>query len=361
MNLEEQDACLCCTLTVDEMLARAFRIDVSKALNPLDDDDFVVIIGRLTRSLINATKGEEGRVLDKAIGMLDVNWANMTGTERDRIIEAARIAVGKAPTRFIKPIKNELTVVGPRVTKSTKLNTKRRLSTRLSTNIKTSFEARDKRVIDHLVNSQAFFIRDEWGRRSSQFSGLARQIVADGLEEGLGRDSIAESLDRRIRASIGLEKSKGYWNVIAGVFTNRSRTWGQLASYDEAGIERMVFSAVMDEVTTDQCRALNGRVFEVSAGIQRYTAVQEAEDPEAVKDIMPWIQTGSDGQGGKVMFVKGKDGRRTIVGQVFRSGVGKKDDPGAFRGMFTSAQLQAIGAFLPPLHGRCRSTVEPEL
>ncbi len=346
-------------MAIDDILALAMRVDVRKALNPLDDNDFLVIVGRLTRSLINATAGEEAKSLDRAIAMLDVNWTAMTGTDRDRVIEAARLAVGKTGAKLIKPVTQVLTVVGPRVVKASRRGTRKQVPAKFKTKIGIDMTLRDKRITKNLIASQALFIRDEWGRRSATFSALAREIVGEGVDQGLGRDAIAQALETRLSAAVGLKKSKNYWGVISGVFTNRSRTWGQLASYQDAGIQTFIFTAVMDEATTDQCRALNGRSFEVANAVKRYEEVEQAPDPEMVKDIMPWIRVGSDGQGGKIMFTQTRDGRRTIVGEVVRSGVGKKDDPGRFRGMFTSKQLEAIGAFMPPLHGRCRSTIEP--
>jgi SPP1 gp7 family putative phage head morphogenesis protein len=361
LDFEEQDLCQCCTLTVEEIIRRSFRVDIHKALNPLNDDDFIVIVGRLTRALVKSTKEDEGKALKAAIQALDVNWKNMTGTDRDRIIDASRIAIRNIPKKLIRPVKQELTIAGPRVVKGSRKGTKARLPIKLSNQIGVDMSLKDTRMTDWLVNSQSLFIRDEYGRRSARFSVLAREIVTEGLDSGLGRDSIAENLENRLMAAIGLEKSKSYWNMISGVFVNRARTWGQMASFQEAGIERMTFLAVMDEVTTEQCRALHGKTFDVSEGVRRYEETEASQDPEAVKDLTPWIHTGKDGHGNKVLYVKDRGGRRTIVGTVVKSGVGKKDEKGKFKGLFSSKQLQAIGAFLPPLHSRCRSTIDADV
>jgi len=154
-------------------------------------------------------------------------------------------------------------------------------------------------------------------------------------------------------------KTKSYWNVIAGVFVNRARTYGQLASYDEAGIQRFVFEAILDEVTTDQCATLHGRVFETAAGLDRYRQVEQSGDPESVIDLQPWIRVGKDPDtGNRIMFTQNRGGGRQFVGEIVQSRVGTLDSTGKQRNVVSSAALQnEIGAFMPPLHARCRSTI----
>lgn len=356
--MEAESLCQCGAATVDDILARLFRVDVSKALNPLDDSDYLIIVGRLTRALVGVTKEDEAKSLNKALGMLDVNWANMTEAGRDKVISAAQTVIKATPAGIVKPVVHELTVAAPKIVTPSKKGTVATLPAKFRANVNVSFELRDKRITDHMARSQALFIRDEYGRRSERFSVLARDIVAEGLDKGLGRDDIAEDLDRRIRASIGLEKSRDYWNTIAGVFTNRSRTWGQLSSYQDAGIKQFIFSAVLDEVTTDQCRSLDGQVFTVDKGIEKYEAVEDANDGEAVKDLMPWIQKGTDEDGNEILYVKNRDGERKVVANVRESAVGTKDKIGKYDFQMSVAEIEAVGCFMPPLHGKCRSTVQ---
>jgi hypothetical protein len=350
--------CACGARAAEYLLARGFRLDVRKAGgDPLDPASFDRITAALANALSGAVRGREASAMNKALATLDVKWAELTGTDRDRVIQTARDLVANIPTRgVIKPINREFKVKGEAVIKGSRGAEKRRLTAKLGARINVDMQLGDKRVLDHMVGSQSLFVRNQYGRISSKFSDRARSIVAEQLEAGLGSGEITDVLHRELR---GMGKTKPYWNVIAGVFVNRSRTYGQLASYEEAGIERFVFEAILDEVTTDQCATLHGRTFSVDAGIGRYRQTAEAPDPEAVLDIMPWIRVGKDpATGKKIMFTRTRGGHKHVIGEIVRSRVGRADDTGKQRNVVSNKQLQdVIGAFMPPLHARCRSTI----
>lgn len=349
--------CGCAARAVSDILVTGFRVDVSKALNPLHPADYLTIVGRLSRALSRATADTETEILRKAVDNLDVDWPNLTAAARSRVIRATQEAVGSIPARVIPAVEARLRVSGPAAVRGARTGTREVLSATLRSRIGVSLTERDRRIVDHLVGSQAHYVRDEYGRRVDAFSRRARDIVAGGLDQGLGRDEISTALGEAFTATAGIQRSASYWSVIAGTFMNRSRTWGQLTSYEEAGIERYVFEAVLDERTTDQCAALHGRTFEVSAGIQRYETVAASSDPEAVIDVQPWLRVGKDDQGRRVLYTQDRAGSRTLVGVVTQSRVGSRDALPKLAGMKSTAQLQEMGLLAPPLHGACRSTI----
>ena len=72
--------------------------------------------------------------------------------------------------------------------------------------------------------------------------------------------------------------------------------------------------------------------------------------------MQPWVQVGADHEGHQVLFYK-RDGRRRVVAQVDEASVGQSDKVGRYSRALSPDQLEAAGVSMPPLHGRCRSTV----
>ncbi len=349
--------CRCGSEAAEELLLKSLHLDVRKALDPLNDNDYLVIVGRLGRAMSRATARTEVEIMNKALDVLDVDWPALSSAQRQRVIAASQTIYAGIPPRVIPPVIQRLEVSGPRTVRGARRGARRRVPARFRSAMGVDLALVDKRVLDALTSSQALFVTDEYGRRRDDLGRIARQMVARDLELGLGRDEITNNLQARLGTTLGPGRSRSYWNVIASAFTNRARTYGQLASYSEAGIRAFIFEAVLDEVTTNQCRLLNGRRFPVQAGLDRYTASESAEQPEAVKQIMPWIQQGRGEGGEQILFTRNADGSRTLVAEVTRSGVGTSDDVGQFKGAMSDQQLVAVGAFMPPIHGRCRSSI----
>jgi SPP1 gp7 family putative phage head morphogenesis protein len=207
----------------------------------------------------------------------------------------------------------------------------------------------------HVVASQGNFVRDEYGRRLGSLSEKARAIVASGLEQGLGRADIAGELERAARGAL-VERSPFYWELVASSFIGQGRSFAQMSSYAEAGIQRYRIEAVLDERTTHICRYLHGKSFEVADALRRFERVETMEQPEDIKRELPWVREGRDAETGRTrLYVDGGAGRRMIA-EVSRSGTGIRDDPGEFRPLASDRGLADVGVGFPPFHALCRST-----
>lgn len=352
----ESDLCKCARLT-DELINKAFRIKVTKALNPLDPNDFVIISAQISRALQGIARPEQGKALREALNVLDVDWPNITDPARRQVIEAARMSIAGVGSRVIKPITYELNVRGSRIVRGSRNGAREQLTETLSARIGVDMALRDRRIIQHLSTSQGLFVTNNYVQRSEFFSARARNIVAAGLEDGLGRDDISKMLRDEIRGQLGPGRGRQYFNVIAGVFTNRSRTYAQLAAYEEAGIRRWIFEAVLDERTTPQCAMLHGRVWEVRESLQRYEQVEQSQDPQAVKDLMPWIRNGRNADGSEYLYIADRQGNRTHVADIVQNRVGQRDAIGQYANAMNNQQLADMGANNPPIHPLCRSTI----
>lgn len=240
----------------DEILRDVFR--VRKALDPLDAGDFMSIVRRLSRALHGVAGPAEDAALRRALERLDVDWPNLPPRARDQVIRAAREALGTVDAQVLPQVDQLFEVAAESSVRHARRSTVRRLGLRIGADTTRG----DERVAKFVRESQGNFVRDEYGRRRADFSSKAKEIVAAGVERGLGRDDIVSELSS-VMASQAFDRSRAYWETISMVFTNRARTYTQLGAFGEAGIERFRFDAVLDEVTSEVCRFMHGKVFTV--------------------------------------------------------------------------------------------------
>jgi SPP1 gp7 family putative phage head morphogenesis protein len=338
----------------DAVLCDVFGIDIRKALNPLNRKDFVVLSIRLAAAFERAAKPERV-ALDRAIKNLDRDWPRLTQKQRRRFIEQSSQIIRDSANAVMPGVIGVAEVESPRLTGETRKATR----TRHNLNIAVATNAFDKRVIDFNVSSQGNYITHEFGQRSEVFSRQARQIVSGGLARGEGRDQIAGRLDKNLRAN-GIARSKNYWNVAAGVFVNRSRTFGQLSAFKDADIRRFIFEAMLDEVTSDVCRMMHGRFFSVDLGIQTFDKIEALPDPLDIRNVQPFART-RNVEGGQEIQISPPGGEPQRLATVVESAVGQRDKIGRFSNTLSDVELQAAGVTMPPLHGGCRSIVVPDI
>lgn len=337
----------------EELAEELLGVPLRKALDPLHPDGFVTIEQRLSKALARATHATEADVIERALATLDVDWKGMSSEAVDRVVDAANTALGKAAHRVIPKLDVLLEVEGVRTGKGTRASAIKRYDLDIVGN----FSQRDLDAEKAVRTSSLNFVRDNYGRRAGELSAKAREVVARGMAEGIGNDVIAMDL----RDAFGKQITKGlpYWNVVSNAFVGKARTTSMLNSFEDAAIDAYIVEAVIDEVTTDICRFYHGQTFSVASGKKQMEKLLELTDPEDVKYENPWIRVGKNEEGQRELFVKNRDGSRTTVAEVVRSGVGKKDDQGEFKNGKSPEQLTKLGCPWPPLHGRCRTCLLP--
>jgi SPP1 gp7 family putative phage head morphogenesis protein len=339
----------------EELLREVYRMDVAKALNPLDERDFLVIVQRIGRALQGVSRDAEADALRRALDTLDVDWPSLTPAAHAEVIRAAKKALGSAEAKVLPRVDRVFEVEAKNVVERSRRSAVKQFGLTIGTDTSKT----DERIAKFVRESQGNFIRDEYGRRQEDFSERARDIVASGLERGLGRDDIATELGADL-ITAAANRTQAYWETVAMSFANRGRTYTQLAAFDEAEIQRYRFEAVLDEVTSEACRFMHGRVFSVERAMKRFRAVERARDPERIQDLQPWVQVGADDDGNQVLFYE-KGGRRRVVAQVDEPSVGESDEVGGYSRELSPDELEAAGVTMPPLHGRCRSTIVLEM
>lgn len=350
--IRDDSGLACCMAHAATEIAEALRLPVEKAIDPLTRGGYLRIVAQVRRALAGATADAEASAVREALRLLDVDWANMSSQARDAVVDAARIAIGTAGPRAMPSVAAVLRVSGPRVMGETRAAATRRYAFEIGT----SLSARDRAAERYVRISTANFVRDHYGVRADELSARAREVVARGLEEGAGRQAIAAGL----RAELGDRVMRGdsYWQVVAGQFTNSARTFSQIGAFQEAGVQAYTFSAVLDEVTTDECRFYDGQTFSMGTAVAARDRLSSLTDPDDVYRVAPWVRSGTMEDGTRAIYVDRGAGRE-VIATIDRSGVGARDDRGAYSGAMSGRALEAMTPPMPPLHANCRSTIEP--
>jgi hypothetical protein len=338
----------------DEILSQLLHIPIAKAMSLSTQAGFDRAVAGLARSLRLKTADSETDAVRAAIQTLDVDWSNTTKTQRASLIDQAMKAAGQKVAGVPKKLEAVFKVSANDVIHSTRNAARNTERLRIGADL----NALDKRIIQYLSTSQSGFVSDEYGRRNEAFGKQAHIIVAEGLESGLGRHDIAQNLERAAKDIIP-GRNSFYWEVVAGSFVSQGRSFSQLSSYAEAGIERYVIEAVLDENTTEICRFLHGKSFTVGSGLHTFDRLES--EPDRIKEIRPWVRESLDSETGrKTLFVERGEQRLPIT-EVTRSGMGIRDDRGEFNSNPSERDLQELGIGFPPYHGLCRSTLVPIL
>jgi len=338
----------------EDIIKRVYGVDVRKALDPTKDRDYLVLVGRLTDELSSTSDDDERRAIQSIIDDLArKDWKAMAAEERVKHIATA---VG-AMSAIGRIVGKKVVRVFERAARTIITTTKERVSGKYDLKLGSSFTEKDEKVAARVASQQEHYVRDAYGRRSEQASELARGVVSRGIREGLGPIELAGEL----KTALGVlgTRSESYYRMAAGVFINRARNYASLDSFNEVGIEQYKFEAVLDEVTTLQCRFLHGRTFDVSVALAKAAAVATAEDPESVAHITPWLGEGTDDDGSSYLYYKDKEGERVRVANVTDNAMGRLNAQGGFKPVLSDGELSSRGVTVPPVHGNCRSRIIP--
>lgn len=336
--------------TADLLLSRYLRLEVAKAMRLGTPASFDRAVARLARLLQSRASDSDHAAVKVAVSALNVNWARTTAEQRRTLIARALEESGRKTRDVPAKVQMVFDEAAAEVVRAARDGARR--DQKLA--IAADFNAIDERVIRHLQSSQANYVRDEYGRRHAAFGEQARRIVSEGLNAGLGRDDIALDLERAAEGILA-GRSSFYWEVVAGAFVGRGRSFAQLSAYAEAAITRYRIVAVLDEVTTPVCRFLDGKTFSVRRGLELFEQVEA--HPERIEELNPWVRESVDRASGKRSLTVERGGERIAIAEIVRAGVGARDDRGEFSQALGETELGDVGIGFPPYHGLCRTNV----
>lgn len=340
-----------------QRLLKAYPVHLRKALNPLDDDDFLLIVQQLTDELTAIVGPVETAAIEAALAALDVDYAMLTAAELSQISRAANLALKDIPAKVLPQITGTINMSLTDTVGKTKVSA----SATYGWAINTAFDAVDQNMVN-AMSRLGSWVLDEYGNRAAMFTSGAQQIIQQGLADGLRNKDIARDLKALGDRTTGA-RSLRYWNLVATNASNRARGFGHLRSMDDAGVQNYIYSAILDERTSLQCRALDGTVFPVSTGLKAYSDLELATqgDPQAAEKFMPFVKQRSLGGGNYELFVEPPGSARTVIAEAIGSAVGVADVRGTFQNVLSPGQLAAAGVTVPPIHHACRSTILPEI
>ena len=341
-------------LAADAILDKYLRVRLDKAFDLGSTRGFDRAVASLATLLRSRASASDDAAVREAVEVLDVDWAATTAAQRRSLVARALEASGRRTAAVPGAVQAVFGDAATEVVQATRDAARRGQGL----SIGASFNALDRRIVRHLTTSQANYVRDEYGRRHEAFCERARQIVSDGLEAGIGREDLARDLESAARDIIS-GRDSFYWETVAGAFVSNGRSFAQLSAYAEAGIDRYLIEAVLDERTTEICRFLDGKTFTVATGLGTFERV-EAE-PDLVQELTPWVREAVDpASGRKVLFVERGD-QRVPLAEVARSALGTRDDRGEFSRALSERDMESLGISFPPYHGLCRSTTVPAI
>ncbi len=340
--------------TADAWLG-ALRVPVVKALDLSTPRGFDTAVARLGAELRRLAAVSETEAVRQALSVLDIDWRVTTPSQRSAVVRDALAAAGRATNAVSRRIEAPLARAASEVVHATRSDARRRQHLAIAADL----NAVDHRAIAYLTRANALFVRDEFGRRVESFGEQARRIVARGLEQGLGRDDIASDLAAAAESALVM-RARSYWDVVAASFVGEGRSLSQISAYAEAGIERYVLLAVLDEHTTDTCRFLDGKVLQTANAVRTVERLDASDDPLAIKRERPWVRERL-GDDGKRHLLADRDGDASVIAVVERSGVGVRDDRGGYSRALSSRDLAPAGIGFPPFHGFCRTTTVPDV
>jgi hypothetical protein len=508
------------------MLARmtGHPVEKAKPRKPLTKNGFLAFVAALAVELQQIAQSAEEQARVQAMKEIPANWDNLTDAQREQVYRRFGAALGAVAQSINPKIATAIRDSAGEMVASTR----EVMIGRYGLPIVGRLSQIDQRIIDHAAKTQSNYVTDEYKTRQANASDKARTVVEKGLKDGLDYNDIGKRMEDILAKQLG--RSSGYFTSVASIHSARSRTWGQLSSLDDAGVERYELEATLDEATCfaagtpvlmangrtkaietivvgdhvisgagvsrrvvatnittarkwfaiscdngtriiatkdhpflvksagwvytaslrsgDQlvlyaatgpgaaaslwgnderawrcrrgkneartvytapwprpdlakcplvvativsieqlpvqaanaydievehdhgfvahglvvhnsaiCRLMHGKQFEVSAAIRRQLDVEGAAEPEAIKDLLPFVGHGRDDNGEFLYYKQGE--KRVRVANVDDSGIGRRDDTGKFSRVMSDKQLARSGILMPPFHGRCRTLVLP--
>ncbi len=313
--------------------------------NPLTKPGFVSIVAETAGALLKVARPFEQVVLASVLRKLEArDWYRLNEEQQGKAIEQAMGAIVGVSEIVAPKVRDVLQAVG----KDVVLGTKAHGAKAWELDVTPTFEAVDMAVVNHIASSQAFYIRNQYGQREEALSAVARQVVADGVKEGLDKYDIAKNMKAALDGT-SAQRSQGYYAMVASVFTARARSYGTLSSFEECGIEEYEISASLDEASCNACRLMDGRTFSVSVAMGAFQKIAESDDPESVVEMQPFLGTMRRDDGGLAVYYKSGGDRHTVA-HVEESAVGQKDDKGSFSKVMSRGGLEKAGVTTPPYH-----------
>lgn len=329
---------------------------VSKALSPTDPVDGRLIAERLAGQLQHAERVAVGAQFAQYVDDLKVDWPSLDDRGMSRELGKIRGDLRRMLGGAARDVMPTWTTQVETTLKDVHRATRRTIKQNFLPRVGVSLQQPDYRAVRTIAEQQGWWMRNADGVRSEALTRQARGIVRDGLSKGLGRQEIGANLRRGIPQA-WQAMGKNYFNVVASVATSRARSYSEVSGYVNVGIAALEIQAVIDERTTEICRALDGQRIDTHVVSSQIEASFNVSPPEQIKQVSPFLRERFNQKRG-VMEIKTANGRHHIA-DVLRSGKGRVDDRGQHRYYKAGNKLADANVGPPPYHELCRSWTVP--
>jgi len=290
-------------------------------------------------------------------------WGNMSTQQFDELWNKAR-------TSLFDAVDKGYGLAAPGIKQTIDLNIKsvygeniKQLKHQFLPRVQESFRQIDQDAIDAIARQSGWWIRDQSGALSDKLTTKGKYIVQKRLRDGLGRTEIGKELIKQL-PGMAKQYGSGYASTVAAVSVSRARSFSEVATYDQAGIEMLEVMAMLDERTSDICRCMDGQIISVNDSMAHQIAATRLQDPEMIRDVSPFYKSIplKDKNGvptGEKKITIGDTGKKFAT--VQRSGVGKRDDRGQYAKHMSTNKMVKNGVTMPPYHFKCRTMTVPRI
>lgn len=326
-----------------EILCKGYGVWVEKALNPLVHDDFVVLCDRLNRGILRLVRPHEKVTMDAILQDLDVDWGSLSDVSRAQVIETAKHRLLGLPALVISGL---VTLLSERIGALVEAS-RRQVVDRYDLSVPREPGAEDIQAASSLVALQGLFVAEEYSRRAERLGAQIEEGAFAALAAGAGPVEVTAQVSEAVREGQRV-RSDLYWAVVATVLLGYARSSVQIGAFSEAGVATYTFVSDLCATVSDICLYLNGRTFSVEKAAERLRQAEAAGDPNSFKLAHPWVSLGKREDGRDILFYR-RGLERVTVAEI--------DSDGSFSAGMDTAQLEAAGLSIPPLHAHCHSSI----
>lgn len=333
---------------------------IEKAFNPRVNTSLSTMISNLSKTVTH----DMSKIMKPALKETLENWAqsnktkwsNMTPTQFDAAWEQGSSLLSQAVTAGLglaaPGIKQKFEVQIANLHKKNQIYLKNTHIPR----IQVAFNQVDEQVLESISEQAGFWIRDGSGAMSNALSKKGRAIIQDGVRDGIGNKAIADNL---VSSVPGMWKKYGfaYASTVTSNVVSRARSYSEASSYASAGITYLEVMAMLDEVTTDYCRLMDGTIVDVQTSLNHMKEAASVKNPEDIKAVSPFFESRvNQSTKEKEIFIGGTNNK---FATVKRSGIGNLDDRGSAQKHMSTKALNKSGITMPGYHHRCRTMTVP--
>lgn len=229
----------------------------------------------LASRLLKAARKEQKAVVKEIVSaILAKGDAPITQSELNNYGNLIQTVLGDQFAALTSPIVES-------VTNEAYVNAGKEITEPLS--MKFEFNKTSKKTIEALHTDITYWIGEHYDK---ELNLDIRKQLNKAMSEGMNRLEAGEQL--RTGLLTEFKKRDGYWEGLANHIITRTREFGHVDAYEQAGIEKVEIEATLDGRTSEICKALHGRVITVKKLVKQRDAFITADSPEDAKKIAPF-------------------------------------------------------------------------